>query len=145
LGVAEPRIDEVFGPLQWDGALDAWLGSIDWSPGLHTEVVIWPLDGDPAAGLRHAHVGLAWARANEQYARREVAAQMAVYQAAWRGWEDTPVTPDEFAAAAELVRFAVAANGEVGLCYDGGELLSGCQVECWFGADGSLVRHTLVG
>ena len=137
--------DPAFGRLAWDPLLGCWLGGIDWPPGLHTEVAIWPRDGDTAAAIRQARAGLAWLQRHEADARRTVAEQMAgVYNNAWRG-DGEPVPPAQFASRIELVRIGFEADGDLLLSYGAGELFGGHVIDGAFGPDRAFRRATLVG
>jgi hypothetical protein len=143
--VVEPIHDPTFGRLDWDRLLDCWLGGIDWPAGSHTEVAIWPLAGDTAAGLRRARDGLGWLKQHEGPARLAVAAAMTgVYNRAWRG-DGEPITAADLARRTELLRVGFQGDGSLLLSYDGGGLFGGHVIDGVFGADRSFGGATLVG
>lgn len=143
--MAELIRDEVFGLLQWDNIMNCWLGGIDWPPGLHTEVAIWQAGDDVATGLRMAHEGFAWIKANEEHARRCVTtARLGVYNDAWRD-EDKPISVADFIQRIELVRIAFLDYGSLVLSYDGQAMFGGHVSDADFSADRTFRGASLVG
>src|SRR5262245_23672857 len=143
--MVEPIYDETFGRLEWDSLLNCWLGSIDWPPGLHTEVAIWSPEGNTAAGLAAARAGLIWLQANGAHARRCVASTMLeVYNGAWRD-EVEPITEDDFIRRIEIVRISSCDDGSLLASYDGRDLFGGHVIDGDFGPDRVFRGATLVG
>lgn len=143
--MAEPFHDETLGDLEWDPLLNCWLGAIDWTPGLYTEVTIWLPDGDLYAGLRQARESPDWLRPHEEQARLAVAAEMVeVYNHAWR-YEDEPITKVEFARRSELMRIGFEGDGSMLLSYDGHDMFGGHVIDGLFEADRTFSGGNLVG
>lgn len=146
--MVEPIRDATFGSLEWDGLLECWLGGVDWPPGLHTEVVIWQPDGDPAAGLQMARESFDWLKQHVEQAHRLVAREMVgVYNDAWR-CEREPMTEDEFVLCTELVRIGFTEVGGLRLAYDSPDdpdLFGGHGIDADFKPDRSYDGATLIG
>lgn len=115
------RVDDpVFGPLRYDGTLDWWIGTVEFTPGGRVDVFIdHDPDVDPADEVAAAARRFAHFRTHEPEHRRQSAGRLV--ETRWNA--DEPMTADDVAGLLRVASLTFLSDGRMQVYWDDGDRL----------------------